>query len=469
MHAICASTTSRELNSPSAIPRAKRQADISINMIHSLSQTPHRGRSAYPVAFFLHAHDFSIDAQPGVSRSRTADLPARLHHGSNGDASRTVTLVDDALPGPLVLQLVIPWEEARYTHGAPGAVFVHGGWTSDIIPLGDDQANLVGATGAWSIYVNLPGGGGTMSSGGENDRRGSDSRQAIGAALRYSAGMLEDNSGCRIDDRMPTGIAEERVLAAFSNGGNLAWATLADPDVALPDIHGIVVFETPASSQMALGEPGTGNRTSPLHTEGSCHIDEDSALVCDYDYQNLAFDMNTDPDTAGTLFLDVDQDGFYSDKMDFPLGLAKAEDNENWAHSLQAMEAVESAKLITQARLNSQDTAEFWQWREAPRQSPQRSNDFPTSGNVDCTELITSWRAPPITHMSLGWWKHAAFQHALDSVAPRSKLCGIIGSASSITSISMPILKSESVIQTCLWNRKTTPECVGATISPQAY
>ena len=295
----------------------------------------------------------------------------------NGDASRTVTLVDDALPGPLVLQLVIPWEEARYTHGAPGAVFVHGGWTSDIIPLGDDQANLVGATGAWSIYVNLPGGGGTMSSGGENDRRGSDSRQAIGAALRYSAGMLEDNSGCRIDDRMPTGIAEERVLAAFSNGGNLAWATLADPDVALPDIHGIVVFETPASSQMALGEPGTGNRTSPLHTEGSCHIDEDSALVCDYDYQNLAFDMNTDPDTAGTLFLDVDQDGFYSDKMDFPLGLAKAEDNENWAHSLQAMEAVESAKLITRARLNSQDTAEFWQWREAPRAVPAAIERFP--------------------------------------------------------------------------------------------
>lgn len=295
----------------------------------------------------------------------------------NGDASRTVTLVDDALPGPLVLQLVIPWEEARYTHGAPGAVFVHGGWTSDIIPLGDDQAHLVGATGAWSIYVNLPGGGGTMSSGGENDRRGSDSRQAIGAALRYSAGMLEDNSGCRIDDRMPTGIAEERVLAAFSNGGNLAWATLADPDVALPDIHGIVVFETPASSQMALGEPGTGNRTSPLHTEGSCHIDEDSALVCDYDYENLAFDMNTDPDTAGTLFLDVDQDGFYSDKIDFPLGLAKAEDNENWAHSLQAMEAVESAKLITRARLNSQDTAEFWQWREAPRAVPAAIERFP--------------------------------------------------------------------------------------------
>ena len=90
---------------------------------------------------------------------RDAELPMCQQDftmDSNGDASRTVTLVDDALPGPLVLQMVIPWEEARYPHGAPGAVFVHGGWTSDIIPLGDDQAHLVGGTGAWSIYVNLP-------------------------------------------------------------------------------------------------------------------------------------------------------------------------------------------------------------------------------------------------------------------------------------------------------------------------
>ena len=112
-----------------------------------------------------------------------------------------------------------------------------------------------------------------------------------------------------MDDRMPTGIAEERVLAAFSNGGNLAWATLADTNVELPDIQGIAVFETPASSQMALGEPGTGNRNSPLHTEGSCEIDDESALVCDYQYQHLAFDMDTDPDTSGTLFLDIDQNG----------------------------------------------------------------------------------------------------------------------------------------------------------------
>jgi hypothetical protein len=300
----------------------------------------------------------------------------------DGDASRIVTLVDDALGGPVVIQLVVPWEEARYPHGAPGAVFIHGGWTNDVIPRQGDQAHLVGGTGAWAIYVNLPGGTSEMSSGGTDDNRGENARQAIGAALRYSAGMMEDNSECLMAERMPTGQAEERVLAAFSNGGNLAWATLADLDVELPEVYGIATFETPASGQMALGEPGTGNRESPLHEEGVCSISEENALVCDYNYDSLSFDSSIEPNTDGVLFLDSDSDGIYIDDVDFPLGLARSEEEGLWVHSVQVLEAAESQGLALTGRLDSRSTKEFWSQREAPRSMPAAAARFPDLAGI---------------------------------------------------------------------------------------
>ena len=63
-------------------------------------------------------------------------------------------------------------------------------------------------------------------------------------------------------------------------------------------------FETPSASQFAVAETGTDARPSPIYEPGSCDLDDDLGIICDYAYPALSFDALASPDTDGMLFID---------------------------------------------------------------------------------------------------------------------------------------------------------------------
>ncbi len=140
--------------------------------------------------------------------------------------------------------------------GVP-VVMVVGSYAKDQIP--SDHA----PKGFLRIAVGLPGGGETP---GEYDRFGAGSRSAVAAALRYAGGLERDVLGCTLSGPV--------LLAGGSNAGNLMVSTLADEEVELPEVLGLVTWETPIGPQFILDEleqPETG----------SCALGE--TLTCAFD------------------------------------------------------------------------------------------------------------------------------------------------------------------------------------------
>ncbi len=320
-----------------------------------------------------------------------------------------IAIDDPLLDGPMVSQLFVPPGLGRYPDGAPVIVYVHGSWATNFVPLEETRAHLNPGIGAIEIYINLPGGEDSeWDSPGTNDRRGAAARQGAGAALRYAAGWVPDTAGCFLADRSPSPVVPLIGLAAFSNGGNLAWATLADDDVALPEVVGVATHETPASGQFVLVEPGTTENPSPLYTPGSCDLDAEGGIVCDLSYSGLAFDASwsdeDDPDRQiGALFIDTDSDGSYGTD-DFRLGALWSPTDNLWVQSLQAQQAAEAAGITMDNRLDAESTAAFWSEREAPRQLAAAVARFPdiaaiVSGTEEDHVLTGATDHPHITGM----------------------------------------------------------------------
>lgn len=296
--------------------------------------------------------------------------------------TRLITLEGDGV-GPIQAQIIVPWAGSRYEEGAPTAVFVHGSWSPNHVPLGKDSARILTGHGIASVYLNLPGGAGDEASDGDNDQRGPGARAAVALALRYASGDLADTQDCLLADRVPDGSSGEVVLSAFSNGGNLAWATLADESLDLPDVVGVATFETPAAGQFATAEPGTETRESPIYETGTCDLDASGGIVCDIDYGPVAWDGSASPETGGVLFVDVDGNGRFGENSDFPLGAVREKDSETWAQSLPATLAAESAGVLPASRLDSDSVELFWFEREAPRAMAEVASRFPELAGIE--------------------------------------------------------------------------------------
>lgn len=298
------------------------------------------------------------------------------------DKSRLVTLEEDGV-GPIQAQVVIPWTGSRYEAGAPVVVFVHGSWSNNHVPLGEDSARVLSGHGLIGVYLNLPGGQGDEASAGENDRRGPAAREALALVLRYAADEVRDSQGCLLSERSPEGSTDELVLAAFSNGGNLAWATLADEELDLPRITGVATFETPSAGQFVMAEPGTESRRSPIYEPGSCALTEEGAVRCAYDYGEIAWDAQASPGTEGQLFVDTDGDDRFTDEVDFPLGAVFDPLSDRWLHSLPATEAAAAAGVLPLSRGDIDDASAFWSEREAPRSMAAAAARFPELAAIE--------------------------------------------------------------------------------------
>ena len=145
------------------------------------------------------------------------------------------------------------------------SVVLPGGFSPDHIPA--STANLLREdAGIIQVYLDLPGANGQPSTPGEMDHYGEQSRRAVAAALRYAAGEISDDAGLSLVERIEASSAPPLVLVGRSNGGNLATATLADSNLNLPPVDGLVLWETPAGPQFILTEL-TDDELGPCDTE----------------------------------------------------------------------------------------------------------------------------------------------------------------------------------------------------------
>lgn len=163
--------------------------------------------------------------------------------------------------------------------GSP-VVVLQGAFIADQVP------SDFGAQGFVRIAVDLPGGGDTP---GDRDRFGPASRASVAHALGYAGGLQRDEQDCSFSGPV--------LVAAWSNGGNLALATLADPELTLPQVAGLVTWETPIGSQLILQE-----LVSP--ETGACALEP--TLVC-------AFDGSTAVAGEDWSWLDRNLDGVPTD------------------------------------------------------------------------------------------------------------------------------------------------------------
>jgi hypothetical protein len=272
-----------------------------------------------------------------------------------------VHLTDESPTGSITVQIAIPSSE-RYPEGTPVAVFVHGGWNTEAVPLSDGSPRLASNHGYATVYLNLPGGDETESSDGSSDQRGWGARQALAAVLRYAAGESFDDGRCTLSDRLPGGTSGEVVMAGWSNGGNLAWATAADAEVEIPSLDGIAVFESPISSQMVTVEPGTTENPGDFFYASSCALTDQLRLSCGHGYPHISWDPDVSERTEGALFID-DNANDLRDSGESTLDPVWSPAHDAWVHPVEALQAAGELPLVRRASL--EEAEEFWAEREA--------------------------------------------------------------------------------------------------------
>jgi len=289
-----------------------------------------------------------------------------------------VHLNDESPTGRVTVQIAIPSGE-RYPQGSPVAVFVHGGWSTDAVPLPDAGPRLVSTEGFATVYLNLPGGDLDESSEGASDQRGYSARQALGAALRYAADEVMDDGRCTLADRLPGGISGEVVLAGMSNGGNLAWATAADTEVEIPVLSGIATFESPISAQLVTVEPGTTETPGDFFDPYDCALTDELRLSCDHGYRHITWDPDASEETSGALFIDDNNNDLW-DPGESTLDPVWSPADSAWVHPPEALQAAEGLALIDRVDLDTANA--FWAQREGTRHIPAALSRFPELASI---------------------------------------------------------------------------------------
>lgn len=187
--------------------------------------------------------------------------------------------------------------DAGHLGPAIPAVTLMGGFNADQAPSTLPERLPVGH-GLIQVRVDLPGGADGEDDDDESDLYGPASRRAVAEALQFSSGARSDDAGCAIRDYFVTAETDALVLFGRSNGGNLAVATLVDPDAGAPEVGALVAWETPAGPQFVLDE-------LVLPETRDCTLRPGEGLVCKVDFTQLKWD--------GRPWLDRNDDGIDDD------------------------------------------------------------------------------------------------------------------------------------------------------------
>ena len=252
-----------------------------------------------------------------------------------------------SLPDGTPLQVLMPAHLGRYPDGAPAIVYVRGGWKTDALPVQEMSMRFGSGRGVLQVYLDLP-----------DDVRGAESRSAVAAALRYAAGEALDTEMCSIEDRSGISLSGQLALVSYSNGANLAWSTLADPQLSLPEVDGVVMFEPPVSSQVAL--------LDLLHTDympGDCALDKRLALSCAVSYDGIVAQ-------GEALWLE-------QGKQRTALAGQTDPDSGTWVPSSEAASAAADAGIKAPWLASPPEALAFWSVREASQQLKGAVAQFP--------------------------------------------------------------------------------------------
>jgi len=247
------------------------------------------------------------------------------------------------------IEMELIWEPDTPLDAVP-VVSLQGAWEADQVPTLEDRTDLLRGYGLLQVHLDLPG---APRSGTELDRLGAESRAAGATALRFAVGDEVDSTGGTVLDRRPELRTGALILVGSSNGGNLAVATLADPDLDLPTVAGFAAWETPCAAQFVL-------REVTLESFESCSLGE--AVVCEVDLSAL---IEGDPP-----WLDLDGDGTLSETEPRFAGLDLG---EHVVHS-PVLTAVLPER---EDRATVAESESFFAWREASRLADEAVERFP--------------------------------------------------------------------------------------------
>jgi hypothetical protein len=247
-------------------------------------------------------------------------------------------------------EMALVWEPDTPLDAAP-VVVLQGAWEPDQAPPDPDKTDLLTGYGLLQVYVDLPGAPGTTA---ELDWFGAASRQAVAAALRFAVGEETDQDGNTVFDRRPELRTEALGLVGSSNGGNLAVATLADPELDLPPVAFLAAWETPASAQFVL-------RETTLSVFQGCTLAD--GITCELDLSDLA--------DGEPPWLDLNHDGRVGAEEPVYQGLDLGD--LGILHSPFLLAALPEAS----ARLSQADSEAWFAWRDASQLADEAVENHP--------------------------------------------------------------------------------------------
>ena len=223
--------------------------------------------------------------------------------------------------------------------------------------------------GYLQVYVNVP-----------DDNRGAASRAAVADTTRFAAGLEPDADGCYLADRVSVPVtASAPLLFGNSNGGNLALGALADTSLDMPDVSGIVMFETPISAQFIDVELGAVEQVNPLYVPGSCAWDPATGLGCAYSsVPTLAWDPLYQDRTGGPIgavYIDGDGDGVKGAR-DYPMFGVDASDSQI-AFSPRLTAMIVDQGLSGPPMLSATDADAYWAVRDGSRLAAAALDNHP--------------------------------------------------------------------------------------------
>lgn len=253
-------------------------------------------------------------------------------------------------------QLILPGNEGpRFPDGAPVIVFIRGGMNSPTLPVSTLPIRFHDNKGAVQLYFDFP-----------QDSRGEQSRHALGAALRFGAGEDIDTDGCTIEDYLGGPLSGQLVVVGYSFGGNIIWSTLADTNVELPRVDGVVSYEVPIVAEMQ-----TKDITHAGYEEGSCTLSRDWELDCTISYDGLNHDQG-----LNALYIDSDGDGVLGDDEEGFNYLSDPLTSGEY-YTPMTTAAAAAASLPTRSDLPQVALERFWRERELVTHIPGAISRFP--------------------------------------------------------------------------------------------
>ncbi len=224
-----------------------------------------------------------------------------------------------------------------------------GSFGPDFVPVIKEYTFEVGR-GMVRIYLDLPGGEEEPFTTGTFDYYGTASRAAVASALRFASGEEADAEGRTLDEITGADLRDQLILAGRSNGGNLACAVLADPDLSLPPVAGLVTWETPSNPQFLLLEVVDPEMGTCTYTEG------EGGLHCDMDYTLLQ------PDPLP--YLDRNEDGVQGE--DEPVFEGLDIDGVRY-HSPTLLQHLEPSEGVS----TEEESRAWFSWRNASQLASQ--------------------------------------------------------------------------------------------------